>query len=77
MDEIIEKRNFILEDNKIIRNVDRLLGVPYVNLNLDNPYIPKQRIVHIDLKGAPMQIGYYKKVFPMIKNMGATGILLG
>lgn len=74
--EIIEKGT-ITEDNRLIHDTDRMLGIPFVNLNLDSPYIPKQRIVHFDLKGAPLQVGFYRKIFPMIKNMGATGILLG
>lgn len=56
---------------------DQQLGIPYVNLDLKNPYIPKQRIVHFDLKGAPPRVTYLKKVFSLIRNLGATGILLG
>lgn len=56
---------------------EQQLGIPFVNLDTRNPYIPKKRIVHLDLKGAPPKIGFLKKFFPMIKNMGATGILLG
>lgn len=56
---------------------EQQLGIPYVNLDGKNPYVPKQRIVHLDLKGAPPLISYFKQIFPLIKNMGATGILLG
>lgn len=35
-----------------------------------------ERIVHIDLKGAPPKIDYLKKFIPFIKQFGATGILL-
>ncbi|KAI4461746.1 hypothetical protein MML48_5g00006849 [Holotrichia oblita] len=71
-----ETDNLVEEDNKVIYDTDQSLGIPLVNLNLDSPYIPKQRIVHFDLKGAPLQPNFYRKIFPMIKNMGATGILL-
>lgn len=56
---------------------EQQLGIPYVNLDAKNPYIPKKRIVHFDLKGAPPLVSYFKQIFPLIKNLGATGILLG
>lgn len=34
------------------------------------------KIVHLDLKGAPPVISYYRYLFPVIKKLGATGILL-
>ncbi|KAK9737251.1 Glycosyl hydrolase family 20, catalytic domain [Popillia japonica] len=71
-----ETDSVVEEDNKVVYDTDQSLGIPLVNLNLDSPYIPKQRIVHFDLKGAPLQPSFYRKIFPMIKNMGATGILL-
>nr|XP_022912510.1 hexosaminidase D-like [Onthophagus taurus] len=66
------------EDNKyaMAQSAERLLGIPFVNIDTSNPYIPKQRIVHLDLKGAPPTLGFLKKFFLMIRNMGATGILL-
>ena len=39
-------------------------------------YIPLQRIVHLDLKGAPPSINYLKKVLTMSKGLGATGVLV-
>lgn len=35
-----------------------------------------ERIVHIDLKGAPPKPHYFKQFIPFIKQFGATGILL-
>ncbi|XP_014216975.1 hexosaminidase D-like [Copidosoma floridanum] len=34
------------------------------------------KVVHLDLKGAPPLVSYYKYLFPMLKKLGATGILL-
>lgn len=35
-----------------------------------------ERIVHLDLKGAPPKISYYRKIFPLLSQLGATGLLL-
>lgn len=35
-----------------------------------------QKLVHLDLKGAPPKINYYKKLFPLLKSLGATGLLV-
>ncbi|KAF5292454.1 hypothetical protein FQA39_LY14001 [Lamprigera yunnana] len=64
------------EDEKTQHEIEKMLGIPFVNLDLKNPYVPKQRIIHFDLKGAPPKVSYYKKIFPLIKTMGATGVLL-
>lgn len=34
------------------------------------------RIVHLDLKGAPPKISYYRKLFPLFSKLGATGFLI-
>lgn len=39
-------------------------------------YIPSLRTVHIDLKGAPPKISYYKQLFPLLKEAGANALLL-
>mgnify|MGYP005985321175 FL=1 len=56
---------------------EQQMGIPYVVLNAERPYIPRKRIVHLDLKGAPPLISFFRKFFPLIRNLGATGILLG
>lgn len=40
------------------------------------PYVPPQRLVHIDFKGAPPKLLYLQKLFPLIKRFGGTGLLL-
>ncbi|XP_064465727.1 hexosaminidase D-like isoform X3 [Ornithodoros turicata] len=39
-------------------------------------YIPEQRYVHLDLKGAPPKVSYMKQVFPLLHEAGANGLLL-
>lgn len=39
-------------------------------------YVPPQRIVHFDLKGAPPKVSYIKQVLDLVKHLGATGVLL-
>ena len=34
------------------------------------------RLVHLDLKGAPPRVSYYEDFFPLIRNLGATGIVM-
>ncbi|CAH0564501.1 unnamed protein product [Brassicogethes aeneus] len=43
---------------------------------MENLTFGTQRIVHLDLKGAPLKVSYFEKFFPFIKSIGATGILL-
>ena len=31
--------------------------------------------VHLDLKGAPLKLGFLRQFFPLIRSWGATGIL--
>lgn len=34
------------------------------------------RLVHLDLKGAPPRVGYFEKLFPLLRTWGVTGLLL-
>jgi len=36
----------------------------------------RNRIVHLDMKGAPPKLSYLEEIFPMLSKLGATGILL-
>lgn len=40
------------------------------------PYVPQRRLFHLDLKGAPPKVSYLKKLFPLLRNLGATGLLI-
>ncbi|KAF2895886.1 hypothetical protein ILUMI_10282 [Ignelater luminosus] len=35
-----------------------------------------EKIVHLDLKGAPPKVSYYEKLFPLLVKLGATGLLI-
>ncbi|XP_076067151.1 hexosaminidase D-like [Oratosquilla oratoria] len=35
-----------------------------------------ERLFHLDLKGAAPRIEYYKKIFPLVASLGATGLLV-
>ncbi|KAL3269502.1 hypothetical protein HHI36_008568 [Cryptolaemus montrouzieri] len=68
-----------LKNNKeadIPLETDQQLGIPFVNSYDKKPYIPKRRLVHLDLKGAPPLISFYRRFFPFVKNLGATGLLI-
>lgn len=39
-------------------------------------YFKEDRIVHLDLKGAPPKISYFRKIFPLLAELGATGLLI-
>uniref|UniRef100_A0A1B0DR10 Beta-N-acetylhexosaminidase n=1 Tax=Phlebotomus papatasi TaxID=29031 RepID=A0A1B0DR10_PHLPP len=54
------------------------MGVPVIKgIGPDSGITPpKQRLVHLDLKGAPPKIQYLKRLIPILKSLGATGLLL-
>ena len=44
------------------------------NIILDHQL--SHKIVHLDLKGAKPKVSYFKQLFPYMKDMGATGLLM-
>lgn len=44
------------------------------NVNIN--FFDGEKLVHLDLKGAPPKISHYEKLFPLLEALGATGILL-
>jgi len=54
------------------------MGIPViVGLGPTNRHPPPaQRLVHFDLKGGPLKKSYFLKILPMLKMLGASGILL-
>lgn len=65
-----------------IKNVDeyqRMIkeGIdPMTGMKKKSSGVPKFRLVHLDLKGAPPKISYFKQIFPLLKAAGANGILI-
>ncbi|EAA08649.6 AGAP004270-PA [Anopheles gambiae str. PEST] len=53
------------------------MGVPVIaGLGPGGRPPPAQRLVHFDLKGAPPKVSYLRRLMPILKTLGATGILL-
>ena len=65
------KSRYINQEEKVIKNEDLLFP-----LNIKSFLSNLQRIVHIDLKGAPPKSSYFEKFIPFLKENGAHGILL-
>ncbi|KAF0300689.1 Hexosaminidase D [Amphibalanus amphitrite] len=42
----------------------------------DPAMVPAQRIIHLDLKGAPPTVDYLVSLLPMMRRLGATGLLI-
>ena len=42
----------------------------------DRAMVPARRIIHFDLKGAPPTMEYLISLFPMLRRLGATGLLI-
>ncbi|RZF43937.1 hypothetical protein LSTR_LSTR006745 [Laodelphax striatellus] len=44
--------------------------------NRNQVYVPGQRLMHFDLKGAPPRVSYLKRIMSLAKELGATGVLI-
>lgn len=53
-------------------NLNNVSNHTFVN----SKFIPDRRIVHLDLKGAAPKVFYFELFFRLIKNLGATGVLI-
>jgi len=58
----------------------RLTATPPEPITMDDPNDPrrklKQKFVHLDLKGMPPLVSYYAALFPLLKRIGVTGIVV-
>ncbi|CAD6991733.1 unnamed protein product [Ceratitis capitata] len=53
------------------------LGVPVIpGIGPSGARAPNERLVHLDLKGAPPKLSFLKRLLPMLKTLGATGLLI-
>ncbi|XP_037949097.1 hexosaminidase D [Teleopsis dalmanni] len=53
------------------------MGVPVIaSIGPENAHPPNERLVHLDLKGAPPKLNFLKHLLPVLKTLGATGLLI-
>lgn len=71
-----EDVRYYKEQNKVLKNEFKLSDDYQGPQNRAQNYVPEQRLVHLDMKGAPPKIEYLLKVLHMVSRLGATGILI-
>ncbi|XP_014613036.1 PREDICTED: hexosaminidase D-like [Polistes canadensis] len=64
------------QNSEVLRNKPFADNFHANSYSSTNPLFKGHKIVHLDLKGAPPKIGYYKYLLPLLKKLGATGILI-
>jgi hypothetical protein len=64
--------NNILNNHQKLREFKPFQPIIYPVIDTTN----LERFVHLDLKGAAPKIDYYEKLFPFLKQLGATGLLI-
>ena len=70
------------ENGGLISNGNKLpaIDIPDSDIPVLSPdgqrYIPRQRVVHLDFKGAPPLMPYLKSILPLLKEAGATALLV-
>lgn len=83
---VMEELNANAEDDRILSSAERQtqyehelqrMGVPTVaGIGPDGPRAPAERLVHLDLKGAPPKLSFLKQLLPVLRALGATGLLI-
>ncbi|XP_042204044.1 hexosaminidase D-like [Homarus americanus] len=71
---ILHEKPGLLDGLGRVRDLEEQSGVARKSVVMENQL--KHKIVHLDLKGAPPKIEYLKKLFPLLRSFGATGVLL-
>ncbi|XP_075216498.1 hexosaminidase D-like [Lycorma delicatula] len=67
----------LLGSHRLVGSYNSIKGdIPSKNWNKNIPLFNGQRIVHLDLKGAPPKVSYYQELFPIISSLGGTGLLI-
>ncbi|XP_068155370.1 hexosaminidase D [Drosophila tropicalis] len=74
------------EDERMLSSAERQtqyehelqrMGVPVVaGIGPDGPRPPNERFIHLDLKGAPPKLSFLKQLLPILRTLGATGLLI-
>ncbi|ALC46773.1 CG7985, partial [Drosophila busckii] len=82
----MEELNANAEDERLLSSAERQsqyerelqrMGVPVVaGIGPDGPRAPPERLVHLDLKGAPPKLSFLKQLLPVLRALGATGLLI-
>ena len=62
----------IHRNNREVQGFNRIQQTSYPVINTRN----LESFVHLDLKGAAPKLDYYQKLFPFLKKLGATGLLI-
>lgn len=57
--------------NDFMQNPENIAGQQQLEA-----HVMGHKIVHLDLKGAPPKLNYYEYLFPLLRKLGATGILI-
>ncbi|CAH1782853.1 unnamed protein product [Owenia fusiformis] len=45
-------------------------------VSIRSQLLGQKRLVHLDLKGAPPNLAYFRQIFPVFKKLGANGLLI-
>ena len=82
-EDVKREGNKVLHENRaLISNGNKLpaIDIPDSDIPVLSPdgqrYIPRHRVVHLDFKGAPPLMPYLKSILPLLKEAGATALLV-